>query len=167
MGLFGRTSLVKHKRRTKFKKYKQYRYKLGNRNLHVQGYEPQALNYLQQFFSPEQILCECENKVPIIRYSYRKKYRDYIPDIYIPNKTLIVEVKSMKTLGLLNNKQRGWSMTCAKAIACHKKGYKFCLLLMDSDGTRLKMPKNWAYMPKQECVDWVHTHNKRRKIALI
>ena len=165
-GLLGDFKQSKRKRNN-YKKFKQYRYRLGNRDIWVQGFEPQALDYLQNYFDVDDILTEYENRVPIIRYKYSGKYRDYIPDIFIRRHNIIVEVKSTHTLGLLSNKKRGWSMTCQKAIACHKAGYKFCLLLMDNDGTRLKLPKNWPKMTKKECADWVHQNNKRRKTTLI
>jgi len=131
-------------------KYKKRVVMLGTRRLELQGYEPQALTYLMNSgFKAEEIRCECET-VPIVRYKYGNRFRDYYPDMYIAHRRLIVEVKSEHTLGLLSNTKRGFSMTCAKAIAAHKMGFKFVLLLMKSDGTRLKMPKNWAYMKKTQ-----------------
>lgn len=140
-------------RKRVYKKYKQYQHTVGDRNVVVQGYEPQALDYLtsELGIAPSDIRCETEfGNALDIRYKYRGKMRTYYPDIYVISHRLIVEVKSTHTLGLHGNKQRGWSMTRAKAIACHKKGYKFMLLLMDRQGNRLRMPKNWAYMTKEE-----------------
>ena len=154
-----------HKRR-KSKKFKQYRYTLGGRELWVQGFEPQALDYLQNYFKVEDILTEYENKVPVIRYKYSGKHRDYIPDIFIRNHNIIVEVKSTHTLGLFHKKKRGWSMTCAKALACKERGYKFALLLMEANGNRLKLPKNWPKMKKEDVAYWVKEHN-RIKTTLI
>lgn len=143
----------KKRRGRQFKKYKQYAHTVGDREVLVQGYEPQALDYLTNELDilPSDIRCEAEFGDSLdIRYKYRGKMRTYYPDIYVISKRLIVEVKSTHTLGLHGNKQRGWSMTRAKAIACHEKGYKFMLLLMDRRGNRLRMPKNWAYMKKEE-----------------
>ena len=143
-------------------KYKKRVVMLGTRRLELQGYEPQALMYLiNTGFAAADIRCECES-VPIIRYKYGKRFRDYFPDMYVPTKRLIIEVKSEFTLGLLSNTKRGFSMTCAKAIAAHKAGFKFALLLMKSDGTRLKMPKNWAYMKKAQLVQEINKLNPLR-----
>lgn len=143
---------TRKRKKKKFTKYRQYSFVLGNRKVLVQGYERQALRYLlDNGFDAQDIRCESEINFKI-RYKYRKKYRDYFPDIYIPSARLIIEVKSIHTFGLRHKKKRGWSMTCAKAIACHKKGYRFVLLLMGSEGNRIKLPKNWAYMSKVECV---------------
>lgn len=140
-------------RKTRYKKYKQYKHTVGGREVIVQGYEPQALDYLtgELGIAPSDIRCETEFGDSLdIRYKYRGKIRTYYPDIFVISHRLVVEVKSTHTLGLHSNKRRGWSMTCAKAIACHKKGYRFMLLLMDRHGNRLRMPKNWPYMKKEE-----------------
>lgn len=143
----------RRKRRRKSAKYRQYDCTIGDRKVKVQGYEPQAIRYLTDELGIQASDIRCEEEFGDalnIRYLYRNKMRTYYPDIYVISKRLIVEVKSVHTLGLLHNKQRGWSMTCAKAIACHKKGYRFILLLMDKRGRRLRMPKNWPYMKKEE-----------------
>lgn len=145
-------------RRKQSNKYQQHAYKLGRRDVQVQGYEPQALDYLQKFFLAEQIFVEKEMDFSI-RYLYRKTWRSYYPDILIPRRKLIIEVKSWHTLGLNNQTHRGWTMTCAKALACHKQGYKFCLLLMDAKGKRYKMPKNWPKMTKAQCLEAIHELN--------
>jgi len=147
-------SAHKHKRRRrKTKKFRQYETTIGDRHVKVQGYEPQAIRYLTDELGLEASDIRCEEEFGNalnIRYKYRKKMRTYYPDLFVISKRLVVEVKSTHTLGLHGNKQRGWSMTCAKAIACHKKGFRFMLLLMDKKGNRLRMPKNWPYMKKEE-----------------
>lgn len=151
--LFGPSAVKKPKKKKSFSRYTQYDYILGGRKLKVQGYERQALDYLvAKGFDPADIRTEFEfGDMLRIRYKYKGKTRQYLPDIYIVSERIIVEVKSTHTLGLFHNKKRGWGMTCAKAIACHKRGYRFVLLLLDQHGNRLRMPKNWAYMKKEEC----------------
>lgn len=155
---------VRHTKRKPQGKYKQYDITFGGRKLKVQGYEPQALKYLtgELGVPASDIKCEVEG-VPIIRYKYSGKNRDYFPDIYIISKRCIVEVKSHETLGLQSNKKRGWSMTCAKAIECHKRGFKFMLLLLDKHGNRYRMPKNWATMQKAECLAAIEEINGPRR----
>lgn len=155
LGLFGNVAVRKGKRKRKFKKYRQYEYEFHGRKLVLQGYERQALEYLVETggFSPEDIRCECEFGDGLnIRYKYCGKWRSYMPDIFIRNHNIIVEVKSKSTMGLLNRKKRGWSMNQAKAIACHKRGFRFCVLLLNDSGRRIPLPKNWAYMKKDECL---------------
>mgnify|MGYP002718393030 CR=1 FL=1 len=155
IGLFGIKAKTTVKRRQRGRdKYKQYHYEFYGRQLTVQGYERQALDYLVAAgFDPKDILTECEFGDGLkIRYKYRKRWRTYMPDIFIRNHNIIVEVKSKATMGLLNRKKRGWSMNQAKAIACHERGYKFCLLLLTGSGKRIPLPKNWAYMKKDECL---------------
>jgi hypothetical protein len=154
------TPVYKKRKKTTYHKYKQHKYVLGDRTLMVQGYEPQALDYmLTQGFTAEEIRCEVEGTVPNIWYRYNKRTRLYIPDMFVLRRNLIIEVKSMSTLGLLNNKRRGWSMTCAKALACHKAGYKFALLLMTAKGQRIKLPKNWVRWSKADVKEWVKLHS--------
>jgi len=156
------------RKKAKYTKYRQYDAILGDRTIKVQGYERQALKYLTDIlnFDASDIKCEEEFGDALnIRYTYGKKVRTYYPDIYIVSKRLIVEVKSSHTLGLLHNKRRGWSMTCAKAIACHKKGYRFMLLLLDRRGNRILMPKNWPYMKKAECLQQINTLNPKDQLS--
>lgn len=152
LGLFGVQK--KQPRRKKFKKYAQYRYDFFGRRLLLQGYEKHALEYLvAQGFDPADILTECEFGDTLrIRYKYTGRWRTYMPDIFIRKHNIIVEVKSKSTMGLLNRKRRGWSMNQAKALACHERGFRFCVLLMTDSGRRIRLPKNWPRMKKDECL---------------
>lgn len=135
--------------------YKQYSYIFHGRKLVVQGYERQALEYLVSIgHKPEDLRSECEFGDGLrIRYKYRGEVRKYLPDIYhLPSRT-VYEVKSMETMGLNNEKRRGWSMNRAKAKACLAKGFKFDVLLMTRNGKRIPLPDKWYNMTKQECLD--------------
>lgn len=151
LGLFG-TQAVKKTRKSKT--FKTYKYTFYGRELVVQGYERQALEYLvEKGYKPEDILTESEFGNGLnIRYKYGKKMRTYMPDIYIRGANIVVEVKSIATMGLLNNKKRGWSMNRAKAKACLAKRYRFMLLLMRSNGERIPLPVEWYNMSKPECL---------------
>lgn len=59
----------------------------------VQGYEPFALDILLKEYNEEQIVTD-RDKMPIIKYNNNNKIKRYFPDIYIPHKNLIIEVKS-------------------------------------------------------------------------
>lgn len=154
MGLFGNVAVKKGRKKRKFKKFRQYEYDFHGRKLVLQGYEAQGLEYLvAQGFDPQDIKTECEFGDALnIRYKYAGKWRSYMPDIFIRNHNIIVEVKSKSTMGLLNQKKRGWSMNQAKAKACHARGYRFCVLLMTDSGKRIPLPKNWPLMKKDECL---------------
>lgn len=155
LGLFGNKPVQPRTRRKKvFKKYKQYHYEFYGRQLLVQGYERQGLDYLVAAgFNPADILTEGEFGDGLkIRYKYTGKIRTYMPDIFIRGEGIIVEVKSVVTMGLKGRKKRGWSMNQAKAKACHDRGFKFCILLMTGSGKRIPLPKNWAFMKKDECL---------------
>lgn len=152
-------------------KYKKKIFKFEGRTLTVQGYEPQAARYMvAQGINADGIFFECENKVPRIRYKYGGRYRDYVPDMYVVDRRLIVEVKSEQTLGLRNNTHRGFSMNCAKAKACKEAGFKFCLLLMTADGQRLILPKQWYKMKKEAlnaAIDELNPNRGKPKIAML
>lgn len=144
-------------------KYKKKTFRLTNRVLQLQGYEPQAVRYLlANGFTEDQLFFECENRVPVVRYKYGNRFRDYYPDIYVPSRRLIIEVKSEQTMGLRNNTHRGFSMNCAKALACKSAGFKFCLLLMTGDGKRIRMPKNWPKLSKAQLNDAIDELNPGR-----
>lgn len=143
-------------------KYKQHEVVRDNRKLLLQGYEPQALKYLLAHgFDFADLKFECEG-VPTVRYLYAKKHREYRPDIYCISKRLIIEVKSEKTFGLLDNTPRGFSMNCAKALACHNSGFKYVCLILRKDGTRVYLPKNWPKMKKQDVLAAVKELNPLR-----
>lgn len=152
--MFSSTTNTGRRRDTKFRTYKHVFF---GRELTLQGYEKQALNYLvhELKIAPSDILCECETDFKAVlnlRYKYAGEWRHYIPDIYIKSKRTVVEVKSVHTLGLLHKKKRGWSMTCAKARAVKEHGYSIILLLLDDSGRRIKMPKGWYDMKKEQVV---------------
>lgn len=152
---------VRH--RVRDTKYKTHRFNFHGRQLTLQGYERMALLYLTEKMgiSPDDIVCECENdfgKTLNIRYKYKGEMRTYLPDMYVKSKRTVVEVKSPYTLGLLGNTRRGWSMTCAKAVAVKAKGYNIILMLMLDNGTRVQMPKGWYEMKKKDVVALLAPH---------
>ena len=64
----------------------------------VQGYEGLALQYLvdKQNFDVDDIVRDVKD-IPVIDYNYKGKRKHY-PDLYIPHKNLLIEVKSWYTL---------------------------------------------------------------------
>lgn len=138
---------VKKSRRTTF--FKDYE-KDGIR-VRVQGYEPQALNWIfnkYPHFTLKTVLVESTGKVPVIDYKVGRRNHRYFPDIFIPSQNRIVEVKSIHTLGAKTGKH--WKKNQEKAKACLEKGYKFSMLLMGQKGDRLWLPKEWYLMSRKE-----------------
>ena len=77
---------------------KEFRFPKRNQIVKVQGYEPQCLNDLLQNESiNEEDLLEGYRNRPTIQYEYNGKKHYYHPDIYIPSKNMIIEVKSQYT----------------------------------------------------------------------
>lgn len=126
-------------------------HQFGDREVRVQGYEPQALTYLVDVagFEHDDIVVESEGDVPVIDYRSRKRHHRYFPDIYVKSVNAIFEVKSEYTLGLgTSRRHKGyWYKNCLKAEAVHAAGYKFAVLLMDTKGRRIRLPKYWMRMP--------------------
>jgi len=107
-------------------------YNLGKRKVQVQGYEPQALDYIikTKGVKPKDIRCGFESDMPTIKYTWKGKDRIYHPDIFVVSQNRIIEVKSSYTASVA--KSLG-----AKRQACRKQGYKFTLLIMGEKGERL------------------------------
>lgn len=126
-------------------------YRLGDRVVKVQGYEPAALDYLLDYFEPNDIRVEYDGDVPVVEYHVRKRRHRYFPDMHIQSTNTIIEIKSLYTLGFGTGRlcRKFWRRNCLKAIACKEQGFKYALLLMDSKGNRLKLPKNWPRLPKE------------------
>ena len=128
---------------TKFKnpmnKYRFKEYQLGKHTVLVQGYEPQALDYVQKKLKVKANQIKTGKDVPVIEYYDKKKKcsRQYFPDFYIPNDNRVVEVKSNYTMEV------GFKELKCKRKAAIKAGYLFSLLVMDKDGKRIKVPDNW------------------------
>lgn len=121
---------------------------LNNIEVKVQGYEPQAIQYLiNRGIKESEINVFSSGKIPKIPYKLQGKDHMYLPDICV-NKT-IYEVKSARTLFGAFNRNK------AKAKACIKKGYNFNILfgLNFGDWVKIiKLPKLWYTMtqPKLE-----------------
>lgn len=97
----------------------------------VQGYEPQALKYLEDSgYSSYQILTS-KKDMPPVWYHSDNRYHKYSPDIFIPNDNLIIEVKSTFTRKINADKIRHTRK------ACTYLGYDFKLWIFDKNGTLL------------------------------
>jgi hypothetical protein len=114
--------------------YNHKEYKLGRKIVLIQGYEPQALDYLlASGISPSQIRCGIGCKgIPSIPYTFERKKHVYHPDIYIPHLNLIVEVKSTFT------QRQKKKVNTRKRKACLEAGFEFKILVMRRNGSLVK-----------------------------
>lgn len=114
--------------------YKTKEYKLGRRTVLVQGYEALALNWLLENtrIKAKDVRCGCDPDMPRISYTdVDGKRKTYHPDIFVPSRNLIVEVKSSYTYSSRLQKN------LCKAAACKAAGYAFRFLVMSPDGRRI------------------------------
>jgi len=110
-------------------KLKQYCFPSG-RIESVQGYEPACINYLlEEKNIPEDDIVVGATHVPHIPYFDQETNRDriYFPDIFIPSKNLIIEVKCNYTF----NKEKRKNI--AKMKGCKRGGYDVCLYIFGRD----------------------------------
>ena len=127
-----------HKNAHSLKKYEFPSGKIVN----VQGYEPFALDHLLKIYNENDIIIGAKYMPEIWYHGEDGKYHRYFPDIYIPKKKLIIEVKSTFTL----NKHRQKVINTRKT--CIYLGFRFQLRLYDEKGNRL---------------NWFHCRNKYSK----
>jgi len=132
----------------KCNKYFTKPYMLDNKIVYIQGYEPQALNWILENtkIKSNEIIVETDN-IPIFQYYSNNKNKLYYPDIFIPSKNLIIEVKSLWTLLMSEEIFNTFKL---KALSVKKEGYKFKLLIMNSENYKFKMPLNWFKLTYEE-----------------
>lgn len=134
-------------------------YRLGRRWVEVHGSEPQALDWLVTQYAAKDIKVASDGCVPVIPYRYQKvvdgkhsgppRDRNYYPDVYIPSKRLIIEVKSTWTFGIM--RKEWYYELAAKARGVKAAGYKFHVVLTWAFGT-IRLPVNWYEMNWRDCV---------------
>ena len=104
-----------------------YSYKLvrlGGKVVKVQGFEPQALELLAKTNRPANIYAGEDQRIPSIPYTFRGKSLVYHPDIFLPKKNLVVEVKSQYTYAAK------LELNLAKKEAVIRAGFKFKFLIL-------------------------------------
>lgn len=125
------TNEVIEKINKKSKSYKKYKMPSGiERN--VQGYEPYALDILLKEYTEEQIKTDRKD-IPRIKYTYNNIDKYYFPDIYIPDKKLIIEVKSKWTYSLDLDKN------LSKKQATIEAGYSYEFWCFNNKGVKMEL----------------------------
>jgi hypothetical protein len=124
-----------------------YNFKQGSikrRKITYQGYEMFGIEWILQHTNIK--LSEIyESKFP--KYKKRPptftylcpesgKLRKYLPDLWVPSRNIIVEIKSIYTLGAKSSDLR--DINEAKKQAVLNAGYRYKLLIMDCKGNRIK-----------------------------
>ena len=140
--------------------YRLYDYKLGRKTIQVQGYEPFALDYILSRGVPARcIVAGRGSDIPSVPYRLDGKRRVYHPDIWLPDRNLIVEVKSYGTY------MKSLRVNLAKRRAAEKAGFRFMFLVMNRDGTRRDVRNDTA---KERTINpncETRTQDTRRKSA--
>ncbi len=112
--------------KTKFK-LKTLDYK-GIKFEQLQGYEPQAIKYIDQNLDVDISKLQHGRDVPTINYTFDGKNRVYIPDFYYPPTNTIFEVKSTYTYNV------AIELNTAKAEATKAAGYNYTILILTDGG---------------------------------
>ena len=125
---------------------------INNKKFKVQGFEPLALHTLVKRYG-EKAITSGLKEVRRFRFRFKRKDCSYIPDFIIERAKLVVEVKSLATLGLVPDRylffgEDLFERNCAKAKAVIKAGYEFQLWLYSSSRKRIKLPKSWYTLSK-------------------
>lgn len=116
---------------------------------YVRGYEPQAIELIVKSKLAKARDLQV-TAIPYVKYRFKGGWHRYHPDILIKRQNRVVEVKSVATLGIKHNgtffkgnAQSLFAKTKAKRLGCIAEGFKFSLLLMNEDGTRIALPRDW------------------------
>jgi hypothetical protein len=130
-------------------------YQLGSSLVQVKGYEPFALDYLISIgIKPKEIVVTSMEGMPVIPYTYKQREHNHYPDIYLPRRNLLLEVKSNFTLGLTRRQVYGsepikvFKRNKAKAIAAEAFGFDYQVLLVKEDKTVTPLPSNWLSLSR-------------------
>jgi len=111
-------------------KFKTYKFKSG-KEIKCQGYEPFALNEINENLNDDEIITGAKN-VPKIWYydANNKKHRHYV-DIYIKSQNKCIEVKSTWTY------QKKKDNVLLKQQAGKELGYKYEIWVYDKKGNKI------------------------------
>jgi hypothetical protein len=136
-------------------KRKTFTFKLKGKKFIIQGYEHLALEELSKKYEISAINAGLGQAIPQISYKFKGKSKTYYPDIFIPHKNLIIEVKSDYTLGLYHNSPSEFNKVKKKAKACIKQGFKFKLYCYNSKKEKIKLPINWIELTRRQVLRYI------------
>lgn len=112
---------------------KQYIFPSG-KIVYVQGYEPQALDYLLNIekINEDDIAVKHKDGRPTIKYFFKDIRKTYHPDIYIKSQNRIIEVKSTWTY------EKNLDLNLYKQKTCLEQGYDYSFYIMGFNGSLLE-----------------------------
>ncbi len=132
--------LAKHSR----KRYRRKLLEIGGVEFSLQGYEPQAVEYMMAHYGVDPI--RLKGSVPSIPYTDGGKLRRYIPDFVVGD--LLIEVKSTYTAGIDGSAMLRDQMEAKLSGAC-VAGYNTLLLVMNKDGSLHSVSYNGSELASQ------------------
>jgi len=119
-----------------------YSYQLGDRSIIVQDYEGPALDYiLARGISPNEIIVRSERLLPIINLFSENSL--YYPDIYIPHKNLVIDVRTTKSFA---GTSENFYLSQENYFLALDRGFDYRFMIMDSAGKRIKLHSKWHSM---------------------
>ncbi len=129
------------KRAENTNKWQRHPIKLKGTWYNLQGYEDYAIIYLSSIgFDVNSLSLTVDEGKPIIIYEEDNRVRQYLPDFYHSDTNTVFEVKSTWTFA---GNDQYFNNIKNKRDACLKNGFKFELLCMNTDGTKIPIPKFW------------------------
>lgn len=107
----------------------------------LQGYEPAAIEWIiaNKGLSAKDLVSAAEG-TPVIRYSCAGNEHKHFPDFFVPSRNLLIEVKSEYTF------RKALDKNAAKCRAAKAQGYRYVMLVLGRDGSRLRLPNGWQTM---------------------
>jgi hypothetical protein len=134
------SAIIQEKISKSGKLWKEYTMPTGN-IVKIQGYENRALDdLLINGILEDEIDIHCKTIKKEFMYHFNGMYRVYLPDIYIPNKNTIIEVKSEYIY------QKELQQNIQKAKCCIAQGYEFEFWIYDDKRNKriLKFNKDFT-----------------------
>lgn len=123
---------------------------LAGNKVFIQGFEDRAIRYLTKEKGIPEKQIKVGKDIPRLKVDFNGRVIIHSPDIWIPKQNRLVEVKSIWTFGLTRGRLEWFKLSKAKRKAAIEQGFKYNLLLMESNGNRLVLPENWHTMKRKE-----------------
>lgn len=123
---------------------------LNGKEITVQGYEPQAIEYLVNVVHVKPKDIEVA-RVPRVKFPWKGRNRWYYPDAMVRDE-IVIEVKSTMTLGLggwWGKAEPPFEKNKAKHRAVNALGLKFKLIVVEKNKVVI-LPERWLSMTKEQ-----------------
>ncbi len=135
-------------RRDASRKFQAKPFRLGERNVSVLGYEHHALAHLlKKGVHPKDIRVSKDLDTPIISLPGNRKH---YPDIFIPKRNLIIEVKSLWTLGITQDRAALFDKNKLKVKSALSSGYNYRMWVFNERGVKIKLPDDWHTLSQKK-----------------